>query len=109
MVPATSERNFTPNCTALSGPLSTTPGTAPLGQIVTGEFAATVMPNALVAVCPGLLASLTCAVKLYEPVAVGVPLITPLLKFNVRPVGKDPLIIAQPYGRVPPLAVSVAE
>ena len=34
MLPATSERNFTPNSTALSGPESTDPGTVVPGQIV---------------------------------------------------------------------------
>ena len=43
MVPATSERNFTPSSTALSGPPSTTPGTVLLGQIVTVEGAAAIV------------------------------------------------------------------
>ena len=34
IVPATSDLNFTPSSTALSGPPSTTPGTAVLGQMV---------------------------------------------------------------------------
>ena len=35
MFPFTSDWNFTPNSTALSGPLSAVPGTAVLGQMVT--------------------------------------------------------------------------
>ena len=40
--------------------------------------------------------------------AVGVPLIIPVLAFNVRPAGRVPAVIVQvPYGAVPPVAVSV--
>ena len=72
MVPETSERNFTPSSTGLSGPPSTIPGTAVLGQIVVVALAI-VRLSAFVALCGGLLESVTWAVKLKLPVAVGVP------------------------------------
>ena len=75
IVPATSERNFTPSCTALSGPLSTTAGTVLLDQMVTDAEALTVMLRALVTDCAAESVSRT--VKLNEPAAVGVPLIVP--------------------------------
>ena len=67
------------------------------------------MLRALVALCTGLLASLTWTVKLKVPATVGIPVIAPLVPLSVRPVGKDPLAIDQVYGSVPPLAASVAE
>ena len=39
MLPLTSERNFTPSSTALSGPLSTVPGTVVAGQMLSGALA----------------------------------------------------------------------
>jgi hypothetical protein len=50
-----------------------------------------VMPTDLV--CTGLLLSLTVAVKLNVPLAVGVPEIIPLLPASVSPVGKLPEVI----------------
>ena len=39
--------------------------------------------------------------------AVGVPLMMPVLAFNVRPAGNVPAVIVHvPYGPVPPVAVS---
>ena len=105
MMPATSERNFTPSSTALSGPASTIAGTVVLGQIVCGRGASTVMLSALVAVCAR---ALTWTVKFEVPVAVGVPEITPVLAVSVSPGGSAPLAIDHVYGGVPPLAASVA-
>ena len=107
MVPATSDRNFTPSSTALSAPPSTSAGAALLGQMVTTVDGADVMVmlSDLVAVWMGLPASLTWAVKLTVPVAVGVPVMAPLVELSVRPAGRDPLVIDQVYGVVPPLAV----
>ena len=103
MMPGTSARNFTPNSAGLSGPESTTPGTVVLGQMVYSTVgAAMVMLKALVAVCTGLLESVTWTVKLKVPAAVGVPEMTPLL-LSVNPVGSVPLAIDQVYGEVPPL------
>jgi hypothetical protein len=42
-------------------------------------------------------------------VAVGVPLITPVDAFNVRPPGKVPEVSVHAYGVVPPLATNVCE
>ena len=51
--------------------------------------AATVIDNADVAVCAGLEESVTLAVKLKAPEAVGVPEICPLVD-RLRPVGNWP-------------------
>jgi hypothetical protein len=47
-----------------------------------------------VAVDEGVAASVTCTLKLDVPVAVGVPEITPVAVFNVRPAGKLPEVRA---------------
>jgi hypothetical protein len=43
------------------------------------------------------------------PATVGVPEMTPVLLLRVSPVGSEPLVIAQVYGNIPPLAASGAE
>ena len=48
-----------------------------------------------VAVAAGVSLSETCTVKLDVPAPVGVPEITPLVAFNVRPFGKLPCTIVQ--------------
>jgi hypothetical protein len=69
--------------------------------------AATVRVNDLVVVCAvGVVESVTLAVKLKEPDAVGVPEIVPA-EDSVRPPGKAPALMLQLYGVVPPLAASV--
>ena len=71
--------------------------------------AATVRVNDFVAVCAvGVVESVTLAVKLKEPEAVGVPEIVPA-EDSVRPPGNAPALMLQPYGVVPPLAASVVE
>ena len=66
----------------------------------------TLIVNTLVAA--RLPASVTRTVKLGEPGFVTVPLITPLVWFNDKPLGRDPLAINHVvYGGVPPLACSV--
>src|ERR1700690_1352821 len=108
--PATSERNFTPNSAALSGPLSAVTGGAVPGQIVaTAGRAAMVRLNWRAAVCTVVLLSYTLTVKVLVPETVGVPAIAPLAVLSDSPGGSDPLSMAQAYGSVPPLAVSVAE
>ena len=63
-----------------------------------------------VAVCAvGVVESVTFAVKLNEPDAVGVPEIVPLETFSVSPFGSAPEPMLQLYGVVPPLAASVVE
>jgi len=56
----------------------------------------------------GELESLTSAVKLYCPEAVGVPLMFPL-EASVRPGGRLPELTVQLYGAVPPDAVKAFE
>ena len=46
------------------------------------------------------------AVKLNVPVAVGMPVIAPLVAFRKRPVGNEPLLIVHDIGVVP-VAVSL--
>jgi len=53
--------------------------------------------------------SVTFAVKLLVPVAVGVPLITPVEEFRLRPAGKVPDVIAKVYGDDPQETPIVAE
>ncbi len=55
-----------------------------------------------------LAESLADIVMLNDPATEGVPLITPVLAFKVRPVGSDPLAIDQVYGVMPPAARNVA-
>ena len=59
------------------------------------EAVVMVMPSDPVAVCIGLLASLTRAIKLNVPAAVGVPVMAPLEELSARPVGRDPLAMDQ--------------
>jgi hypothetical protein len=73
------------------------------GPITTGSV------RDFVAVCCWLLESCTRTVNVPEPGAVGVPLISPVEVFKVRPVGKEPLVIAHVNGAVPPVAASVFE
>lgn len=62
------------------------------------------MLRACVAVCCGVPESAACTVKLNGlPVAVvGVPLITPVLAFSVKPGGSDPKVMLQVIGAMPP-------
>ena len=53
-------------------------------------------------------ASVTLAVKLAGPDAVGVPDSTPALESD-NPAGSDPVLTDQEYGVVPPVAASVTE
>ena len=64
-----------------------------------------VMAKALLAV--KLAASVTTAVKLYVPIAVGIPDKRPL-DGSVRPGGSEP-VVDHRYGDVPPLTSRVAE
>ena len=80
------------------------PGNAPVVMVGGG---ATVMDKGCVAVAPLRLAlSVTTATKLKVPIALGVPLITPVPEFSVMPVGSEP-VMDHAYGGVPPLVVNV--
>jgi len=50
----------------------------------------------------------TFRLKLYVPVALGVPEIAPLDGVKLNPEGNEPEVMLQVYGAVPPLAASVA-
>lgn len=66
--------------------------TLPLGNdvVVIESVALIVMLRFAVAVCAGELESVTLAVKLKEPVLVGVPEIWPVLAFRLSPFGRLP-------------------
>ena len=51
--------------------------------------------------------SVTVIVKVKDPAAVGVPERTPVAGFNVKPAGSDPVVTANVYGLMPPVAASV--
>ncbi len=68
---------------------------------------ATTMERATDLVCAGLPASVTVAVKLKVPVAVGVPEMTPVAGARLSPAGRLP-VRDHVYGVVPPLACRVA-
>jgi hypothetical protein len=55
-------------------------------------------------VCAGFPASVTVAVKLDVPLAVGVPEIRPVLEDRLSPAGRLPDVTDQVYGVVPPVA-----
>jgi hypothetical protein len=76
--------------------------------VIFSVVAAIVSVRLTFAVCVDELESVTVnANAVAFAVAVGVPLITPVDAFNVRPPGKVPEVNVQAYGVVPPLAVSV--
>jgi hypothetical protein len=67
-------------------------------QVVPGFVcapAATVIDVAIDCVCAGLPLSVTVAVKLDVPVAVGVPEITPVVAARVNPAGRAPEVMLQ--------------
>jgi hypothetical protein len=78
-------------------------------MVTVEDVAAIEMLSDLLALCAGLLTSVTRAVKLKVPAVVGVPVIAPVLALSVRFGGRDPLEIDQVYGDVPPVAARVAE
>ncbi len=54
-----------------------------------------VMLNCALALTGWTSESVTCTVKLETPTTVGVPLMTPVLAFKCKPVGKAPLVMLQ--------------
>jgi hypothetical protein len=71
--------------------------------------AATTIERVADFVCAGLDESVTVAVKLAVPVAVGVPEIRPVDGARVSPAGSAPPVMDHAYGVVPPLAANVFE
>ena len=45
-------------------------------------------------------------VKLNVPVVVGVPVISPVIKSRLQPVGSEPLFIVNVYGAIPPVTLA---
>lgn len=81
----------------------------PAGRVavVTVTGAVTEMVSDRVAVRPA--ESVTFAVNEVLPVAVGIPLITPVLPSRVSPAGSEPAEMLHVYGAVPDVAASVCE
>jgi hypothetical protein len=74
--------------------------TAPEGSVALivnagGAAVATTIESCTDLVCAGLPASVTVAVKLVVPLAVGVPEITPVAAASDRPAGRLPVVIDQ--------------
>lgn len=85
-----------------------TPVGRPLVVICSGALLLMEMLRPAVALCAvGVSESTTFTVKFEVPVAVGVPVIWPLL-FRPNPAGRLPLMMLHVYGCTPPVAPSVA-
>ena len=65
------------------------------------------MASAAIPICGVVEECLACTEKDDAPAADGVPEITPLAAFSVKPAGNDPDATVQVYGAVPPLTESV--
>jgi hypothetical protein len=70
-------------------------GSVALSVSVGGAAAATTSERATDLVCAGLPESVTVAVKLEVPLAVGVPEIRPVAGARLRPLGRVPVVIDQ--------------
>jgi len=68
----------------------------------------TIMERLAVAVCTGLLESVTITVKVKVPWVEGFPEITPVVAFRVRPGGRAPELMENVRGAVPPEVIMVA-
>ena len=66
-----------------------------------------VMLSDPVVVCAGAAESVALTVNVAGPATVGVP-VTEQPAPNVRPAGREPAVIVQEYGEVPPLTPMVA-
>ena len=77
--------------------------------MVTDTAGLTAMLRLAVAVLTeGVSESVTVTVKFTVPEAVGVPEIAPVALFKLRPAGKLPVVTAQEYAWIPPVACKVA-
>jgi len=70
---------------------------------------ATMMLSCFVADSAGVPESVTLTVNVEVPVAVGVPLIAPVLPFNESPAGRFPALVLHVRAPAPPVEVSVTE
>jgi hypothetical protein len=68
--------------------------------------ALTVMLRACVTVCTGVPESVAFTVKLVVPVALGVPVMAPVLEFRLAQEGNAPEEMLQVTGGVPPVNIS---
>ena len=69
--------------------------------------AVTTIESACVSVAEGTCASATCAVKLYVPAVLGVPVMAPEEPFRDSPFGRLPEATDHAYGVTPPVAARV--
>src|SRR5260370_20297560 len=74
--------------------------------VIARGAASTMMLIALLASCCGVLVSAACTVKFDVPGVVGVPEITPVPLFSVRPTGNVPRVTLHVIGAEPPLDCS---
>ena len=75
-------------------------------EVIASALGETTIEVAADAVCTELPESVTVTVKLYAPLVVGVPEITPVDAAIERPLGNWPADTVQRYGAVPPVALS---
>ncbi len=64
--------------------------------------------SCLLAVCGVEEESVAWTVNVKVPEALGIPLIAPVELFGANPPGREPAVMLQLYGAVPPEAASVA-
>ncbi len=74
------------------------------GEVLTSVNVGQVIEKLSGLVVVAATASVTLKVTETELRVVGVPLITPVEVFRLRPVGKVPALIVHVYGEVPPVA-----
>jgi hypothetical protein len=91
-----------------------TESSSPFGSIESGadQMSVLVADDTVIVTVPWAMvpcASVTVTPKLVLPVLVGVPEITPVEASRLSPAGREPEVIAQEYGVMPPVAWSVAE
>ena len=78
-----------------------------VGSVVVVMLSAEAMVPLYDCVAVTLFASVASIVKLYDPAAVGVPLIAPVEVSKLKPVGNDPADTENDTGAVPPDVATV--
>jgi hypothetical protein len=78
-------------------------------EVMTSNVGVTTTAAVAEAACVGLPLSVTVAVNVDIPLAIGTPEIVPADDARVRPWGSLPEVIDHTYGAVPPVAFSVFE